>query len=543
MFAAHHTLPDLDALDPRELKVLILSQHTRIASQDEKLVLQQEEILSQREQLALRDNEIEHLKLLIAKLRRMQFGRKSEKLDRQIEQLELRLDELQATQAENPVTVRTPAEVAPVANIAAKPARKPLPEHLPREVRKYPPKQEACPDCGGKLKSLGEDVSEILEYVPARFKVIRQVRPKLACACCERIVQAEAPSRPIERGVAGPGLLAHVLVSKYCDHLPLYRQSEIYAREGVELERSTLADWVGGTSALLAPLVEALRRHVLSATKLHADDTPVPVLAPGNGKTKTGRLWTYVRDDRPAGDATPAAVWFAYSPDRKGEHPQAHLGNFTGTLQADGYAGFDAVYETGRIQEAACWAHVRRKFYDLHVAHKSPVAAEAIERIAALYAIEKEIRGHAADQRREIRSVQARPLLDSLKQWLEETLGKLSRKSDTALAVRYALSRWDALLRYVDDGRIEIDNNAAERSLRTVALGRKNYLFAGSDAGGERAAAIYSLIGSAKLNGLDPEAYLRNVLSRIADHPINRIEQLLPWNVTPAFAKTSASAA
>ena len=269
-----------------------------------------------------RDNEIEHLKLLIAKLRRMQFGRKSEKLDRQIEQLELRLDELQATQAENTAASHIPAGAAPIANVAAKPARKPLPEHLPREVRTYPPKQKACPDCGGELKFLGEDISEILEYVPARFKVIRQVRPKLACACCERIVQAAAPSRPIERGVAGPGLLAHVLVSKYCDHLPLYRQSEIYAREGVELERSTLADWVGGTSQLLAPLVEGLRRHVLSATKLHADDTPVPVLAPGNGKTKTGRLWTYVRDDRPAGDATPAAVWFAYSPDRKGEHPQ-----------------------------------------------------------------------------------------------------------------------------------------------------------------------------------------------------------------------------
>jgi transposase len=522
MVAAPRVLPDLNQLDPTALKALILSQH---------------------EQLLSRDTEIEHLKLLIAKLRRMQFGRKSEKLDRQIEQLELRLDELQATQGENTAASYTPAGVAPGASVAAKPARKPLPEHLPREVRKYPPKQAACPDCGGELKPLGEDVSEILEYVPAQFKVIRQIRPKLACASCERIVQAQAPSRPIERGMAGPGLLAHVLVSKYCDHLPLYRQSEIYAREGVELERSTLADWVGGTSQLLAPLVEALRRHVLSANKLHADDTPVPVLAPGNGKTKTGRLWTYVRDDRPAGDATPAAVWFAYSPDRKGEHPQSHLGHFTGTLQADGYAGFDAVYETGRIQEAACWAHVRRKFYDLHVAHKSLVAAEAIERIAALYAIEKEIRGHTAHERREVRSAHARPLLDSLKQWLEETLGKLSRKSDTALAVRYALSRWDALLRYVDDGRIEIDNNAAERSLRTVALGRKNYLFAGSDAGGERAAAIYSLIGTAKLNGLDPEAYLRSVLSRIADHPINRIEELLPWNVAPEFAETSASAA
>ncbi len=514
MVAAHRVLPDLATLHPNELKVLILAQH---------------------EQLLSRDNEIEHLKLLLAKLRRQQFGRKSEKLDRDIEQLELRLDELEATQAEKMAASQTPAVVAPNAN-AAKPARRPLPEHLPRETRKYPPKQTACPDCGGELKHLGEDVSEMLEYVPARFKVIRQVRPKLACACCERIVQAEAPSRPIARGIAGPGLLAHVLVSKYCDHLPLYRQSEIYAREGVELERSTLADWVGGTSALLAPLVEALRRHVMAATKLHADDTPVPVLAPGNGKTKTGRLWTYVRDDRPAGDATPAAVWFSYTPDRKGEHPKAHLSNFTGTLQADGYAGFDQIYEAGRIREAACWAHVRRKFYDLHAAHKSPVAAQALERISALYVIEKEIRGRSPEERREIRNERARPLLESLKRWFEATLCKLSRKSDTALAVRYALGRWEALLRYVDDGRIEIDNNAAERALRVVALGRKNYLFAGSDAGGERAAAIYSLIGSAKLNGVDPEAYLRDVLTRIADHPINRIEELLPWNVTSELA-------
>ncbi len=495
MAAANHPLPDLDALHPNELKALIFSQRAEIFSQ-------REQLLSKDEQLISRDAEIEHLKLFIAKLRRQQFGRKSEKLDRDIEQLELRLDELEATQAEKVVASQLPAVKA-----AVQPPRRRLPEHLPRETRKYPPKQTACPDCGGELKHLGEDVSEMLEYVPARFKVIRQVRPKLACACCERIVQAEAPSRPIERGIAGPGLLAHVLVSKYCDHLPLYRQSEIYAREGVELERSTLADWVGGTSALLAPLVEALRRHVMSATKLHADDTPVPVLAPGNGRTKTGRLWTYVRDDRPAGDATPAAVWFAYTPDRKGEHPQAHLRKFTGTLQADGYAGFDQIYEAGRIQEAACWAHVRRKFCDLVVAHKSPVAAEALERIGALYVIEKEIRGRSPEQRRAVRNERARPLLESLKQWLETTLCKLSRKSDTALAVRYA-------------------------------LGRKNYLFAGSDAGGERAAAIYSLIGTAKLNGIDPEAYLRDVLTRIADHPVNRIDELLPWNLatTSEFA-------
>jgi transposase len=510
-------LPDLDSLEPAALKALIFLQH--------------EQLLTQREQLASRDAEIEQLKLLIAKLRRMQFGRKSEKLERQIEQLELRLDELEAARAERVQAAPTPAVAASAANKEPKPARRPLPAHLPRETRKILPKQDACPDCGGALKPLGEDVSEMLEYVPEHFKVIRQVRPKLACACCDKIVQAEATSRPIARGMAGPGLLAHVLVAKYCDHLPLYRQEEIYAREGVELDRSTMADWVGSTSALLEPLVEALRRHVMAGEKLHADDTPVPVLAPGNGKTKTGRLWTYVRDDRPAGDATPPAVWFAYTPDRKGEHPKAHLSCFSGTLQADGYAGYDAVYEGGRVKEAACMAHVRRQFFDLYEAHKSPVAKEALERIAALYAIEEEIRGRAAEERREVRQLRSRPLLDALKQWLEGTLDKLSRKSDTARAVRYALGRWDALLRFCDDGRIEIDNNAAERSLRKVVLGRKNYLFAGSDRGGERAAAIYSLIGTAKLNGIDPEGYLRNVLSRIADHPINHIEELLPWNL------------
>ena len=527
MFAAMDAakLPDLDQLDSKALKSLILALHEQIFSS-------QQEILSQREQLASRDAEIEHLKLLIAKLRRMQFGRSSEKRDYQIEQLELRLEELEVRRRTEATSAK---EIASADTPVARPARRPLPAHLPREVRKYVPKHAACPDCGGKLKHLGEDVSEMLEYVPASFKVIQYLRPKLACMSCDRIVQAEAPSRPIERGLAGPGLLAHVLVSKYCDHLPLYRQSEIYARVGVELDRSTLAEWVGGCSRLLAPLAEALRRHVMAAGKLHADDIPVPVLAPGLGKTKTGRLWTYVRDDRPAGDSTPAAVWFAYSPDRKGEHPKSHLSNFTGTLQADAYAGFDQIYDVGRIQEAACWAHVRRKFYDLEVAHKSSVAAEALERIGALYAIEKEIRGCPPDERREVRNTRSRPLLESLKQWFEETLGKLSRKSDTAMAVRYALGRWEALLRFCDDGRIEIDNNAAERALRVVALGRKNFLFAGSDGGGESAATVYSLLGTAKLNGIDPESYLRNVLSRIADHPINRIEELLPWNVAASL--------
>jgi len=532
MVASRATLPDLDALDPHELKALILAQHKQLTTQEER-------ILTQNEQLASRDAEIEHLKLLIAKLRRMQFGRSSEKLDRQIEQLELRLVELEESRSKESLERETSAAERAV----ARPARRPLPEHLLREVQTYLPKEEACPDCGGKLKRLGEDASEILEYVRERIKVIRQVRPKLACAGCDRIVQAAAPSRPIARSVAGPGLLAHVLISKYGDHLPLYRQAQIYAREGVDLDRSTLAEWVGGCSRLLQPLVETLRRHVMSSDKLHGDDTPVPVLAPGLGKTKTGRLWTYVRDDRPAGDPAPPAVWFCYSPDRKGEHPREHLSSFSGTLQADGYAGFEQIYETGRIQEAACWAHVRRKFYDLQAAHTSPVAVEAIERIAGLYAIESEIRGRSPEERRAIRNLRSRPLLDSLKQWLEEILGKLSRKSDTALAVRYALGRWEALLRYCDNGRLEIDNNAAERALRVVALGRKNFLFAGSDDGGESAAAMYSLIGTAKLNGLDPESYLRNVLSRIADHPINRIEELLPWNVAAEAAAHSLHAA
>src|SRR5215468_8366943 len=512
-------LPDLEKLSPEALRALIVSQHELITS---------------------RDSEIGQLKLLIAKLRRMQFGRKSEKLERQIEQLELRLEALQLNDAET-----VAALPKPMANVAgvARPARRPLPTHLPREVRTHLPKQEACPDCGGELRKLGEDVSEILERIPAQFQVIRHVRVKLTCTCCERIVQAPAPSRPIERSIAGPGLLAHVLASKFSDHLPLYRQSEIYAREGVELDRSTLADWVGASSRLLEPLVELLRRHVMSATKLHADDTPVPVLAPGLGKTKTGRLWTYVRDDRPAGDATPPAVWFAYTPDRKGEHPQSHLRSFTGTLQADGYAGFEQIYETGRIQEAACWAHVRRKFYDLQVAHKSPVAEEALRRIGELYAIEAEIRGRKPEERRQVRNERSRPLLESLKQWLEEILGKLSRKSDTAMAVRYALGRWEALLRFCDDGNIEIDNNAAERALRVVALGRKNFLFAGSDGGGESAAALYSLIGTAKLNGIDPEGYLRNVLSRIADHPVNRIEELLPWHIAASLLPAAPQAA
>ncbi len=545
-------LPDLDQLDNVALKALAMrlsddrallldqlrQQRETAARQEEELAALEAEFTAQMRkldeqshELSSRSEQIEHLKLVIEKLRRTIFGKKSEKIVVQLEQLELELEELETAQA----AAETVADAAcPQAEPKPRPKRRPLPEHLPREVTMHTPEHTCCPDCGGALKHFGEDVSEQLEYVPENFKVIRHVRPKFACKQCERVVEAPAPSRPIERGLAGPALLAHVLVSKFADHLPLYRQSEIYARQGVEIERSTLADWVGASSELLAPLVKALRKHVLAAPKIHADDTPVPVLAPGNGKTKTGRLWTYVRDERTAGETTAPAVWFAYSPDRKGEHPRKHLKHFKGALQVDAYAGFHHLYEGGTIYEAACWAHTRRKFFEIHAAHPSPATTEALNRVGALYGIEEEIRGMSIAHRYEVRQSRARPLLDELQSWMKQSLERLSPKSETAGAIRYALTRWRALVRYTDDGLLEIDNNPAERALRCVALGRKNYLFAGADSGGERAAAIYSLIGSAKLNGIDPELYLRTVLARIADHSISQIEQLLPWNLAAA---------
>ncbi len=489
--------------------------------------------------------QIEHLKLVIAKLRRLQFGRSSEKLagalDTEISQLQLALEELELSSAEQAMG----PSAAAVTATRTRPARRPLPASLPRETCVHEPAQrERCP-CGAALRHLDDDVAEVLEYVPARFKVIRHVRPKYACAACQQIVQAAAPSRPIARGLAGPGLLAHVLIGKYCDHLPLYRQSEMYAREGLDLDRSTLADWVGGASHLLAPLLQRLAAHVLGGDTLHADDTPVPVLSPGNGQTKTGRLWTYVRDERAHDGAAPPAVWFTYSADRKAKHPIAHLGAFQGVLQADGYAGFKGLYERPKqpLLEAACWAHARRKFYDLFAATDSPIAREALDRIGALYEIEAAIRGQPSEQRQQQRQARAGPLLADLHRWLLVTVQQLSKKSELAGAIHYALARWRALTRYCDNGRIEIDNNAAERALRTVALGRKNWLFAGSDRGGERAAAIYSLIGTAKLNGLDPYAYLHHVLTHLPDHPINRVHELLPWSLAATLTTTRQQAA
>jgi transposase len=487
-----------------------------------------------RAELIAEQLENERLRFQLAVLKRARYGRSSEQLDAAIDQLSLTLEDLEASQAQLPTvtstTARAPREI---------PVRRPLPPELPREeiVHAAPC---ACPQCGGALRPAGEDVAEQLEWVPATVKVIRHVRPKYACDGCRTVVQASAPSRPIARGLAGPGLLAHVLVSKYQDHLPLYRQSAIYARTGIDLDRSTLADWVGVAAKLVEPLVDALSRYVRSAGKLHADDTPVPVLTPGRGSTRQGRLWTYVRDDRPAGSADPPAVWMRYTPDRKGEHPREHLQSFTGVLQADAYAGFERLYGE-KIREAACWAHARRYFYDVHAAHASPIALEALERITRLYEVEDEIRGRPPDERRAVRQSRAGPELAALRTWLETTLPTLSKKSALAVAIRYALSRWAALTRYVDDGRLEIDNNAAERSLRAVALGRKNWLFAGSDDGGERAAAIYSLLGTAQLNGVEVEAYLKLLMERLPDHPVNRVDELLPWHVAAEIAALKLS--
>jgi len=478
--------------------------------------------------------QIEQLKARLAKLLRQRFGASSEKMKGAIDQLELIIGDLETDLAEAMPSAPEPTPEPPAIELEnqprrRKPKRKPLPENLPRDVVEHPAAC-TCPKCGGALRRLGEDVTEILEYVPGSFRVTRHVRPKMSCRCCESITQAPAPSLPINRGVAGPGLLAHVLVGKFCDHLPLHRQAEIFARNGIDLDRSTLADWVGQCARLLRPLVEAVGVHVMAAARVHADDTTVPVLSPGNGKTSTGRLWCYVRDDHPFGGKAPKAVLYCYSPDRKGEHPKAHLAGFKGILQADGYAGYAGLYQQG-VTEAACMAHVRRKFFDIHAETKSPQSNEALQRIAALYAVEALIRGESAEIRLKVRTERSEPLFTDLRKWLDTTLSRVSGRSEMAKAIRYALTRWDALTLVLRDGSACIDNNAAERSMRPMTLGRKNWLFAGSDSGGERAAAVYTLTETAKLNGLDPEHYLRIVLERIADHPVKRVHEFLPWNL------------
>ncbi|MFQ5939807.1 MAG: IS66 family transposase [Alphaproteobacteria bacterium] len=490
------------------------------------VVAREAEIAAHKAEIRTRDLMIEKLKHQLAGLRRHRFGARSEALD----QLELLLEGEEIAQAAEMAADEVNVETAPPPK--AQPKRKPLPDHLPRDEQVITPLGEACGRCGGKLKRLGEDVTEELEYVPGRFRVNRIVRPKLSCSCCETIHQAPLPSRPIERGRPGPGLLAHVLVSKYADHLPLYRQSQIYAREGVEIERSTLADWVGKSAALLEPLADAIGRHVMSGPVIFADDTPVGVQAPGHGKLKTARLWTYVTDERPwAGDAPPAA-FYRFTPDRKGKWPKDHLAGFTGWMHADGYAGFDELYRGGQIREVACMGHIRRKFFDIHAAQGSAIAADALARIQKLYEVEAEARGQPPDQRKAIRQAKAKPIFDDLEAWLQIQLTRMSAKSPLAGAIRYARTRMKRLRPYLDHGILELDNNTAERSMRAIALGRKNYLSMGSERGGKSAAIAYTLIETAKLNNVDPQAWLTDVLARIADHKITRLSELMPWCYT-----------
>ena len=466
---------------------------------------------------------IEKLKHQLAGQNRYRFGARSESLD----QLNLTFEEeeqiaeaadAQAKLAQPPVEDKAPRQHS----------RKPLPDHLDRHDEVLSPGDD-CTRCGGKLKTLGEDVTEELEYVPGRFVVNRIVRPRKACAGCEAIVQTPLPSRPIERGRPGPGLLAHVLVSKYADHLPLYRQSQIYAREGIDLDRSTMADWVGRSTALLEPLADEIGRIVRRGDALFADDTPVKMQAPGNKKTKTARVWTYVRDERPWSGSSPPCAWYQFTIDRKGEHPVHHLAGYKGWVHADGYSGFNGLFGHNKADEMACMAHVRRKFVDVFASQGNAIAEEAIRRIAKLYAVEKDARRKSPDARVALRQSRAKPIFDSLEAWLHAQLPKISGKSPLAQAIRYALGRMPKARPYLENGHLELDNNAAERAVKPVAIGRKNWMFAGSEGGGKAMAIAFTLIETAKLNDVDPQAWLTWVLSQIADHKITRLDELLPW--------------
>ena len=475
---------------------------------------------------------VAHLKLLIAKLRHDRFGASSERGRKLLDQLELQLEECAAAAAEDAAALDPDKDGIPVRGSSRrKPVRGPLPAHLPRE-RVVIPGPAACPCCNGKLVKLGETVTESLESIPRQWKVIQTVREKFTCRACETITQPPAPFHPIARGRAGPELLAMILASKFCDHQPLNRQSDAYAREGIELDVSTLADWVGACTATLAPLVTLIEAHVMAAGRVHGDDANVPVLA--KGKTITGRLWTYVRDDRPFGGPAPPAAVFYYSPDRGGEHPNKHLAGYAGVLQADAYAGFNALYaearKPGPVIEAGCWAHGRRKLFELAELARAPLAVDAVRRIDAIFDVERSINGLPVEQRLALRQKHVAPLVANLETWMRNARSKMSRHADVAKAMDYMLRRWDTFSRFLGDGRICLTNNAAERALRGIALGRKSWLFAGSDRGGKRAAAMYSLIVTAKLNNIDPRAWLADVLARIANHPASQLHELLPWH-------------
>ncbi len=471
---------------------------------------------------------------MLRQLQRAQFGRKSEKLDE--DQLGLALEEVEQALSElnPPVGGSQPTlPASPKKERAVN--RGALPSHLPRAEIVVEPKDKACPCCGGAMHVMGEDRSERLDVVPAQFKVIVTRRPKYACRSCEEaVVQAPAPGRLIESGIPTENLIAHVLVSKYADHLPLYRQAQIYARQGVDLDRSTLADWVGKAARLLEPVQIRLFQHLKASSKLFADETRAPVLDPGRGKVKLGQLWAYACDDRPWGGNDPPAIVYQYAPGRGTEHVKAHLVGFTGILQADGYAAYKELVQTRDqatpITLAFCWAHCRRKFYDIAKGGHAPIAEDALVQIAALYKIEDFIKGQNAEARRRVRQTQTAPRLEKFKSWLDDHLKRVSGKSKIAEAMRYALHHWQGLTLFLDDGRVEIDSNTVERSIRPLALNRKNALFAGHDRGGTHWATIASLIETCKLNGVDPQAYLASVLSRlVSGWPNSKIDELLPW--------------
>jgi transposase len=498
---------------------------------------------------------ISHLKLEIEKLRRQLYGTRSERKARLLEQMELQLEELEAAATEDELAAeKAAAQTQTVQSFQRRrPARKPFPDHLPRE-RVVIPAPESCPCCGSKkLSKLGEDVTETLEVIPRRWKVIQTVREKFSCRDCERITQPPAPFHVTPRGFAGPSLLAMILFEKFGQHQPLNRQSERYRREGVELSVSTLADQVGACTTVLQPLHALIERHVLAAERLHGDDTTVPILA--KGKTIKGHIWTYVRDDRPFGGRAPPAALYYASRDRRHQHPARHLHGFTGILQADAYSGYNELYDPSRPQgpvtAALCWAHARRQFFELadiaanarrgkKTAAISPIALEAVKRIDALFDVERDINGQSAEQRLRVRKEQSAPLVAALEAWLREQRPRLSSASSVAEPIDYMLRRWDRFARFIEDGRICLTNNAAERALRGFALGRKSWLFAGSERGADRAAVMATLIMTAKLNNIDPQAWLADVLGRIADHTIQSLDQLLPWNWKPSAVKLAA---
>ena len=507
------------------------AENRHLSSQLEYSDAKSTSLTSQNKNLSIENQLLrEQVKLLKAK----RFGKSSEKLQSHDGQLEFWKEE-NSTEVQE--LESSPTDQNESKDEKRKPKRKKLPAHLPRESIALPPDPK-CPDCGGEeFRTISEDTSETLEYVEALFKVIQYIRPRCVCTGCDKIVQAYPASKAIDKGLAGPGLLAHTLVQKYCNHLPIYRQHEIYAREGIEIPKSTMVNWVSQSAELLKPLIVELDKEIFSSRELHGDDTPIKVLSKSPKKTKTGRLWVYARDGRNYGSKIPPAVRYFYSPDRKGARPKEHLKDFKGILHADAYSGYDHLYPskdnpTSEIIESACWAHTRRKFYEITVANnKANIAIEILGQISKLYKVEKKIRGLPPDKRLDHRQKESKILVDQLFKAIKSYLKDLPSKSATSKAINYALNNENALKRFLDDGRIEIDNNTAERALRPIAVGRKNWLFAGSDKGGETAAAIFSLIQTAKINGINPHSYLKKVLETINDHNSTKLHELLPWNI------------